>query len=495
MAENQPSTPGLPECAKPFADTLLGQLPTETLQIVARCFFPAELTLLARVSPKLRDLAEFCLYGIITLNYAQSYQLSRTGTEHYKLFNGLRPLLRTFTERPELALLVKQMVLNVPDRWPSHLYDNLADGHRSESDCEVYLAGAILQQVKNVARLSLSILDATTDFPVTQNSIDVLSPSFGPLVHSNSSVDFLQKVTYLKWDCAVFHWLMVSPSLKFLYFMQPCAILPDNAPHQKNNELELFYFVTNSSVLSPGSAQARNSRLFFEHFTSLKTAYLEIDDSGEDQDEDMGTEIVNFDNEGSFAVLMACLDPFFDTLTRLCIRVTPGHTEWVSNTLPSEGFSRFQRLTSLEVPYQCLFGRPFDRWTHLNLTPAMLFPPTLEYLQISSPKIDILDWFVRFQYFRDDVRNLKEVIMTCLAPHGDGYNLFAFESHPHPALQMLKFLNIEMSIYSHDTWCKDWDDYELAALGLVEWQRSLHPYLTRKSPIVGPVELNSHGDM
>lgn len=33
-----------------FADTVLGQLPTETLQIITRCLVPRELATLARVS-------------------------------------------------------------------------------------------------------------------------------------------------------------------------------------------------------------------------------------------------------------------------------------------------------------------------------------------------------------------------------------------------------------------------------------------------------------
>lgn len=184
-------------------------------------------------------------------------------------------------------------------------------------------------------------------------------------------------------------------------------------------------------------------------------------------------EIIDLEHEGSFTVLVACLESCVDTLTILCITTDDWDAYWVISSLPSDGFTLFKTLKELELSYQCLFGRARDRWSHISITPAMIFPPCLEKLFVSGPKLAFLDWLARLPLYRDEVPHLRLVRLTCATVYGDGYNLFAFESYPHRAGTALESLDIKFEMkYRIVDWQDDWANYELEVVGLSSWQIS-----------------------
>jgi hypothetical protein len=44
------------------------------------------------------------------------------------------------------------------------------------------------------------------------------------------------------------------------------------------------------------------------------------------------------------------------------------------------------------------------------------------------------------------------MIISCVGIYGDGYNIFAFESYPRPATDVLNYLGINLKIVNMEDW-------------------------------------------
>jgi hypothetical protein len=470
---------------KAFAKTALGRLPTEILRMVTRCLVPWDLAVLARVSPKLRALVELCLYDSIIVPFRPSLWYRRaTGADDTpkKGFEGLTSLYRTFIARPDLARMVK--VFDIDSRWRrahSH-YGAPQDIDDPYQICEVSLLGGVLQKLENVKHVSLELKEATRLMAPGETCLNVMFPGFESLrAHLQWPVKFLGKLESFDWDGWIIHWLMIGPRLRRIHLKEPCEILPDSVPHEKQDKFEMFFLETRSTLLNSRAATGRNLKSFLEHFTSLDEVSFTIADEFDDDElpePDMG-ETIDIYHEGSFANLVSCLDSCIDTLTVLSICTIDWDGEHVITSLPSNGFSHFKALKELDVPNQCLFGRPRNRWAHLSITPPMLFPPSLEKLFLFSPTLAFLDWLARLLWYRDEVPSLHLVSLMCATTYGDSDSMMVYESYPHRALAALKSLNIRLAVECRDgDWQDDWADYELAAIGLSNWQIALGPAIS-----------------
>jgi hypothetical protein len=123
-------------------------------------------------------------------------------------------------------------------------------------------------------------------------------------------------------------------------------MLPDSMPYEKQDQLEIYTFISDLSVLNPDAAAARASKLFFEHFISLKHVDFEMTQAGQ---------------PGSYAVLLRLLQPVAATLHSIDLKISlhDGDEEsirYLHYVLPCEDFEGSKRLQRLYIPYQVLFG-------------------------------------------------------------------------------------------------------------------------------------------
>jgi hypothetical protein len=81
---------------------------------------------------------------------------------------------------------------------------------------------------------------------------------------------------------------------------------------------------------------------------------------------------------------------------------------------------------------------------------------------------------------------LSYISITCSETHGDSYEVFAFTSYPHPAWKVLKSVGVEFTLYYPSFgWKAEWDDYDLEALDLVAWMKTLGaPMLGKAQPLL-----------
>lgn len=100
--------------------------------------------------------------------------------------------------------------------------------------------------------------------------------------------------------------------------------------------------------------------------------------------------------------------------------------------------------------------------------PADLLPSTLQHLGITYPKITIYDWLALLTACRRGLAVLNMINLHCAGSSRDGYNIFAFESYPHPVSAALRSVGVTMALhYRWEDWEEAWDEYDLKALNLV----------------------------
>jgi hypothetical protein len=306
-----------------------------------------------------------------------------------------------------------------------------------------------------------------------------LFPGFDETTAHLAHPQLLPNVRYLSYYGDEIHWaLLKSPRLRTLVFERACNFLPDMAPQEVNHALEVLTITYCSSALNPGAISNIAAGGFLAHFPSLECIFLDMRDSHRDDAHMDTSEDLSSDAPGSYAVLLAILQPVVASLRNLYIKVDSyGHDPaelaiMRHDILPSEGFQEFKSLRVLTVPYGCLFGPANHHWPHGTPTPPELLAPSIFTLEIAFPRIAIFDWLARLPCHQDKLPNLMRIELMCSDEVGDSYEVFQFLSHSHRVWAALRNIGIELALSYCEDWDDEWDDYDLEALDLAAWQDS-----------------------
>lgn len=164
----------------------------------------------------------------------------------------------------------------------------------------------------------------------------------------------------------------------------------------------------------------------------------------------------------------------------------PLSLEYLNYTLPTNGLRQFQALKKVNVPWNLLFGTTN---MHRNgcLPPAgQILPPSVEHLKLAFPCREILPWLSDVQTLLYGVPQLSLVRLLCSEYRGDSYEWFHFLSQSDPIQDIMTANGVKLEL-DYEEWLQSWDDYDLEAIALVEWQKSLGPDIqqitaTREKP-------------
>lgn len=134
---------------KPFAETILGSLPTELLQTVVRCFADRDLLAITRISAKPRALAERRLYHTISIpRVPKEYGELGNSSEHWQF-------CRALSVRPDLAerMVNLDMIVTEDEHQVDIPAKDIIPGRASFSPTfkakisQVNIAGMIIQRL------------------------------------------------------------------------------------------------------------------------------------------------------------------------------------------------------------------------------------------------------------------------------------------------------------------------------------------------------------
>lgn len=314
--------------------------------------------------------------------------------------------------------------------------------------------------------------------PLIQDSISSLFPGFDRETAHLADPPILPNLKYLDLNGGEIHWALVKGrKLEVLHLSRPCWFMPDETPHEVSQSLVDFWFTSPSSILNPSSVQAEELRSFLAHFPSLRNMMVAIEDQSHDrQHTDTGFDITP-EMHGSFAILLRALEPVETSLETLWVLSDTEEEDWIDYLpffQPCEGFKKITSLISLTISYGVLFGPSDSQWSHIKPPLPHLLPASLKELQIYEPDISVLDWLARLTDYRDELPVLSQIYIRCSSTRGDSYEVFAFTSYPHPALAALRSIGVKYKVYCPiDGWKAAWNDYDLKALDLVAWVKTL----------------------
>lgn len=245
-----------------FNHSYLGRLSVELLQSIVQ-YIPAHLIpAVARTSSGLREVAERQLYTCI--NLSKRADVVSGGKD------VLWPLHCTLARRPDLAQRVKKFSATLYDRDVRVEIDTSAlfpdDIHFSSaakvSLHEMVVVGRILlQQLINVEAVSLVLnssppktvtwgVETTACELLTPQPISKLLPEFECTSAHQLQLFGLQKLNFLKFAGAEFHWIFArSPYLRKIDLTRACIILPDGAPDEVNTNVRSLSIPARQSLM------------------------------------------------------------------------------------------------------------------------------------------------------------------------------------------------------------------------------------------------------
>jgi len=86
-------------------------------------------------------------------------------------------------------------------------------------------------------------------------------------------------------------------------------------------------------------------------------------------------------------------------------------------------FCAFQALTLLSVPQTLLLGALYGipGQQHQSVPVYQLLPRTLEYLEITSPCVSVVDWLEELRSYSELMPRLENVTLVCSDSRGDPY--------------------------------------------------------------------------
>jgi hypothetical protein len=463
---------------KTFKRTLLGQLPTELLQIITEYLGQRDLPAVARIHPILRALADrrlYCPYVSIPY-FPDEGEACGRGEE-------LWPFCRTLSHREDLADTVQAMYLvlqgrdlsiEIPavDLLPGHMPFTSTISTTMEEAC---IVGMPLPRLANLKDLDMHMVRHVPrnkkipddDTSLVRGTLSRLFPGYGSLTVHLVSPPLLPRLECLYWNCDDFLWALAkSPKLKSLNLARPYKFLPDAAPHELNPTVEHFTMAAKSSILNSNAGQVEPLRKFIAHFPALKFIYLTVHDTDYDDHVTQWGRL-SPQGRGSFAEVVRLLQPVTSSLRTLVLGPVSSKNDsflqYLRHADPCAGFQEFRVLEELCAPYQCLFA-PSSQWSHITPSPSQLLPATLTWLHIDHPRIEVYDWLARIPHFRDELPVLVKVILQCSQEYGDSYEVFAYISYPHPVLAALKSIDVTLRVDNHDEWDDAWLEYNLKAL-------------------------------
>lgn len=475
-----------------FSRSHLGRLPIELLQTIIRYIPTTHLPAVARVTPRLRELAERSLYRCIDLSRKILVDCGdRTDV--------LWLLHCTLIRRPDLARMIKQFSGTVYEQDTSVEVNTSilfpGDVHFS-SAAKVSLSRTVikgrilLQHLTNVekVRLTLNVADGT-DRPwetalrkqLALKPLHKLLPGFNNMTAHGLKFPGLQKLTGLEFAGSEFHWVLAKlPCLEKLKLTRPCLILPDAAPNEVNTNLKSLGMSARSTILRDNSQHHATLKAFLAHFPSLEDLRLTIYDLRIDATSVSSLDLIE-EGESSYSNLLERISSVAAHLVTLDVGVykddeddeNDGSCDFLDDVQPASGFQQFKSLKRLVVPYQCLLGHTTSSVDTLP-SPAAILPPALENSEVHCPQIYIYKWLARLRIVRDRLPVLSEVHLYCQSPYGDDYDIFHFVNCHHSVPGVLGELGITLhKSYRPQDWQKGWDEYDIDIFNVIRWLESL----------------------
>jgi hypothetical protein len=486
---------------------MIVRLPNEVLQIDVRCLDDRDLFAVTRVGARLRALAKRQLYHTVSIPLvAKPFKEGHGSSE-------LWAFCRTLSDRPDLTervftldLCIVQHEHRVEIPTTSVLHGRMPFTPTVQvAISQGNMAGMIIQHLSKVENLTLRLLeyigpehipqdgdaygepyDEVVPFhlltsPLICCTMSALFPGFDNETAHLVDPPILPNMRSLRLEGGEIHWALVKgPKLEVLHLGHVCKFSPDGAPHEISQSFEGFFLKTRSSILNSSCTLAEKLSHFLAHFPSLRHLDISIQDKeGDRRHAELGLDITA-EQHGSFDILLRALDPVAECLATLSVFALPANMDeddqihYLPYTMPCEGFKSFTSLTHLHISYKVLFGPSDPQSSRIKPPPPDLLPATLEGLHIYCPDIELLDWLARLQYYKDKLPVLSCISITCSDTNGDNYEVFAFTSYPHPALAVLKSVGVKFTLhYPYSGWNSEWDDYDLEALNLVAWTKTL----------------------
>ena len=275
--------------------------------------FPA----IAQISPKLRALAECCLYSHIQIPFDDIYYNEYLQDIYAGQGLKLWPLIRTLSERPDLSPKVKTLVAIFTYRSIDiDMGSPLFDSGLCVEMYEPALVSDLLQVLSEVTTLSVHLIEensitAACLSPSAAGSLEKLFSGFNSRAAHLTDLPFMQKVKDLRWYASELHWMLAKlPRLTHLALHRKCEIKPDEAPNETNPSLQELQINHCSSILSGDSTYSQTLAPSLAHFPALKQMVIHISDSSVYSLVTVEQEgIVTASNKGIFAMLFPGLAP------------------------------------------------------------------------------------------------------------------------------------------------------------------------------------------
>lgn len=316
----------------PFAQTILGRLPTELLERTTEYIHGHHLAAVSKICPKLRTLAEMTLYRYIQIpprrlyhtNTQQIYQLNRTLTRRVDLARRTRELKIFVIRRDEIltANVARALLLNT-DLKPSSAQLFRID--------EATIVRNMLQSLPNLERLNIQpvrnidTFDGPLQRRLRSGAIQHMFPNFDQYAAHITYASIFPKLQSLVWQGDEFHWCLArSPELSHLSLLRPCNILRDKPPEENNYALQNLALVSRSSVLNPDVQRNKSIAKFLSYFPALKRIRWSIHDEWFNEEHTDESEDVFADQEGAYNVLVELLRPVAHCLTTLDLMINTG---------------------------------------------------------------------------------------------------------------------------------------------------------------------------
>jgi len=477
-----------------FAHCYLGRLPSELLDSIVGYVQTSDLPAVARISPKLRKLAEKHLYSWIDLKTKNDGSWSSPAC-----YDSAWMLYCTLGRRVDLAQGVKRFSVTLFDQEVSINIDTSAlfPGDTQLSSAakvslqHILIGGRILQLLTNLEELCMKISRYAFDSwwvlgenrarkEMAPDPLAHLLPSFNHATAHTIQCAGLQRLTYLEFGGAEFHWALAkSPCLRKICLTRPCVILSDGAPDEVNTSLKTLSMTARSTILRKNSHRYASFPSFLAHFPSLREITVRIYDFDADE---LPTRPDPLDDEDEldYTNLLDKISAVAAILTKLDIGVYSDAEEddtrancYLRQVRPGPGFQQFKALKSLSVPYQCLLGHTLSLVDTIP-SPATILAPNLKSLQVHCPQIYLYDWLARLETVQHRLPELSSVALRCQDPYGDSYNVFEFVHHDHRVKEVLTKIGIELYIeYRDQDWEEEWNDYDLKVLEAIGWLEGL----------------------
>lgn len=477
-----------------FAQSYPGRLPSEILDSIIGFVQTSDLPAVARISPRLRKLAEKHLYTWIDLKTHND-----GGWPRPVYHDSAWMLYCTLSHREDLAQGIKRYSATLFDQEVSINVDTSAlfPGDTQLSSAakvslqHILIGGRILGLLTNLEELRMEISKSAHSLwwlsiedrarkEMAADPLAHLLPAFNHATAHTIQCPGLQRLTYLEFGGAEIHWALAkSPCLRKICLTRPCVILSDEAPDEVNTSLKTLTMAARSTILRKNSRRYASFPSFLAHFPSLRELTVRISDFAADE-LPMRPDQIHIDDELDYTNLLDKISVVAAYLTELDIGVYSDAKEddtrandYLRQVLPGPGFQQFKALKSLLVLYQCLLGHTLSLVDSVP-SPATTLAPNLESLAIHCPQIYLYDWLARLELVQYCLPELSSVVLYCQRPYGDGYNVFEFEHHDHRVREVLAKIGVELHLdYRQRDWEEEWDNYDLKILDAIEWLKGL----------------------